>query len=127
VAQLQAAGLPPRVMVDCSHDNCQRDHQNQARVIDSLADQVAHGSDAILGAMIESHLVAGKQPRAVVYGQSITDPCVDLPTTERMLDTLAHAVRARRRARAHGSSGESRHNFACEAHGVPALATTRSA
>jgi 3-deoxy-7-phosphoheptulonate synthase len=100
VAQLHAAGLPGRVMVDCSHDNCQRDHQNQLRVIDNLADQVAHGSDAILGAMIESHLVAGKQARAVVYGQSITDACVDLPTSERMLDALAHAVRARRRTHA---------------------------
>ncbi|HEX5656956.1 MAG TPA: 3-deoxy-7-phosphoheptulonate synthase [Polyangiales bacterium] len=96
VAQLHAAGLPPRVMVDCSHDNCARDHENQARVVDSLAEQIAHGSDAILGAMIESHLVAGKQARAVVYGQSITDACVDLATTERLLDTLAQAVRTRK-------------------------------
>jgi 3-deoxy-7-phosphoheptulonate synthase len=106
VSQLRAAGLPPRVMVDCSHDNCQRDHQNQVRVIDSLAEQVAHGSDAILGAMIESHLVAGKQARADVYGQSITDACVDLSTTERMLEALAHAVRTRRRAHAPRREGD---------------------
>jgi 3-deoxy-7-phosphoheptulonate synthase len=100
VAQLHAAGLPARVMIDCSHDNSERDHQNQVRVVDSLAEQVAHGSDAIMGAMIESHLVAGKQARAQVYGQSITDACVDLATTASMLDSLAHAVRARRRVHA---------------------------
>ncbi len=95
-ADLRAAGLPPRVMVDCSHGNAQRDHQNQARVIDSLAEQVAQGSHDIFGVMIESYLVAGKQVRAETYGQSITDPCVDLATTECMLDTLARSVRARK-------------------------------
>lgn len=93
--QLRAEGLPARVLVDCSHDNCERDHENQARVVDSLAEQIARGGDDILGAMLESNLVAGKQARAQVYGQSITDACIDLHTTERLLERLAAAVRAR--------------------------------
>ncbi len=90
-------GLCPHVMVDCSHDNAGKDHTRQALVISELAGQVAQGSTHLAGVMIESHLLAGRQnipaERArLVYGQSITDACVDFPTTEGMLRALALAV-----------------------------------
>ncbi len=95
--QLAAASLPRRVLVDCSHDNAAKDHHRQAVVLDDLAAQVASGSSNLLGVMVESHLTAGKQsiPRdlsQLVYGQSITDACVDFTTTEAMLGTLAQSV-----------------------------------
>jgi 3-deoxy-7-phosphoheptulonate synthase len=96
-AALATMELCPRVMVDCSHDNSSKDYRRQPEVATELARQVARGT-GILGAMIESNLVAGKQPfppvppETLVYGQSITDGCVDLPTTSRMLDQLAEAV-----------------------------------
>jgi 3-deoxy-7-phosphoheptulonate synthase len=92
---LASLDLCPRVMVDCSHDNSHQDPARQPEVAAALADQVQHGA-SLLGVMIESNLVAGKQrfPAAgpLRYGQSITDGCVDLPTTSRMLDGLAEAV-----------------------------------
>jgi 3-deoxy-7-phosphoheptulonate synthase len=104
--KLAQAGLPARVMIDCSHDNSRGDHRNQWAVVADVAAQVAAGSTAIMGAMIESHLVAGRQTLetgSLVYGQSITDACVDFSTTEGMLDTLASAVHERRYARARRS------------------------
>lgn len=96
-----AAGLPARVLVDCSHGNSGKDHQNQSRVLESVAAQVARGGSHVLGVMIESHLVAGQQalgcPTGLRYGQSITDACVDFPAAEQMLDLLAGALRERRR------------------------------
>ncbi len=90
-------GLCPRVMVDCSHDNAGKDHTRQSVVIADLAQQVEHGSPHLAGVMIESHLVAGRQNipserHRLTYGQSITDACVDFPTTAGMLRTLALAV-----------------------------------
>jgi 3-deoxy-7-phosphoheptulonate synthase len=97
--QLSAAGLNPRVLIDCSHGNSARDPNNQPRVAEAVAEQVARGSRAVLGVMLESHLVAGRQDAmpgcALVYGQSITDACVDFATTERVLAQLAAASRAR--------------------------------
>ena len=96
------AGLPRRVLVDCSHGNSRKNHENKARVVDSIASQVASGSDALLGIMLESHLVAGRQdlgadPSALRYGQSITDACIDLVETEALLEQLASAQRLRKR------------------------------
>jgi 3-deoxy-7-phosphoheptulonate synthase len=94
---LQSMGLCPRVMVDCSHDNSSKDYARQPEVAADLAAQVREGVP-VLGAMIESNLVAGKQAfppegeSSLRYGQSITDGCVDLPTTSRMLEQLAEAV-----------------------------------
>lgn len=93
------AGLPGRVLIDCSHGNSGKNHENQVSVASDVARQVASGSARVLGVMIESHLVAGRQnptcdAAALRYGQSITDACVDLATTERMLEELACAVRA---------------------------------
>ncbi len=100
LTDLTAAGLPPLVMVDCSHGNSRKEHANQPLVCDALASQIADGQRGIAGVMIESHLVAGSQSLAPVadltYGQSITDSCVDWETTKGMLATLAQAVQQRR-------------------------------
>jgi 3-deoxy-7-phosphoheptulonate synthase len=95
--QLAALGSCQRVMVDCSHDNAGKDHTRQPAVLADLGAQLAGGSTHLLGVMIESHLVAGKQPlpkdlKQLAYGQSITDACVDFPTTASMLRALAGAV-----------------------------------
>jgi 3-deoxy-7-phosphoheptulonate synthase len=97
-ASLAKQNLNPRVMVDCSHANANKDHTRQVAVLESLAAQVSAGSHHLLGAMIESHLVAGNQPipkdlSELVYGQSITDACVDIDTTAKMLEVLAIAVK----------------------------------
>jgi 3-deoxy-7-phosphoheptulonate synthase len=98
--QLLARGLPPCVMVDCSHGNSLKDYKKQPAVAESVAAQIESGSGAIAGVMIESHLVEGRQDAkpgaALAYGQSITDACVSWDATEAMLARLAGAVRARR-------------------------------
>jgi len=97
--QLAALNLNPRLMVDCSHDNSNKDYTQQPMVLQNVAEQLASGSRQIMGVMIESHLVAGKQPipkdlSQLVYGQSITDGCVDFATTATMLRSIAQAVRS---------------------------------
>jgi len=97
---LQQSNLNTRIMVDCSHGNTQKDFRKQAIALTSVATQLRAGSSLLMGVMIESNLVAGKQtfpaPRhQLVYGQSITDPCVDFPTTHIMLRELAEAVTVR--------------------------------
>jgi 3-deoxy-7-phosphoheptulonate synthase len=97
--ELERAGLNPRVLVDCSHGNSERNYQNQARVAAAVGEQIASGSRRVLGVMLESHLVAGRQEhapgRSLVYGQSITDACIDFGTTEQVLAGLADASAAR--------------------------------
>ncbi len=99
---LTKAGLAPRVMVDASHANSGKNHENQPAVVAEIAAQVATGASPIMGVMIESNLVAGRQDivpgQPLVYGQSVTDACVDWDTSVRMLDALAAAVRAGRGA-----------------------------
>jgi hypothetical protein len=99
--QLSARGLPASVMVDCSHGNSLKDYRKQPIASASLAAQIAGGSKAITGVMIESHLVEGRQDarpgQPPVYGQSITDACVSWETTATMLEELAAAVRERRK------------------------------
>jgi 3-deoxy-7-phosphoheptulonate synthase len=96
VAALQQAGLPTGVMVDCSHANADKKHQNEARVWrDVLAQRVA-GNRAVIGGMLESHLFEGAQKlgadrRALRYGVSITDECIGWDETERLLRE-AHAL-----------------------------------
>jgi 3-deoxy-7-phosphoheptulonate synthase len=101
VAQmLEKLNLPPRVMIDCSHGNSGKDHTRQAFVAEDVAWQVRNGSKNILGVMIESFLVEGRQDYVVgeepTYGQSITDSCVSLEQTVPILDTLAEAVQSAR-------------------------------
>lgn len=90
----------PRIMVDCSHGNSNKDHRNQPKVALAVAAQIAKGSTQVCGLMIESHLVEGNQKTDVLenltYGQSITDACISWETTEVVLRDLAQAVRARR-------------------------------
>ncbi len=88
----------PRVMIDCSHANSQKDYRNQPRVAREVASQVAEGGP-ILGVMLESYLLEGKQAAVPLSertrGQSLTDGCIDMKTTAEVLHVLAHAVRAR--------------------------------
>jgi 3-deoxy-7-phosphoheptulonate synthase len=99
LASLRGAGLPERVVIDCSHDNSGKDHTRQPAVAASVATQVAAGNRAINGAMLESFLVDGRQELTdaeLVYGRSITDECMSWETTVDVLRELAAAVRARR-------------------------------
>jgi 3-deoxy-7-phosphoheptulonate synthase len=102
VAMLEKAGLEPRVMIDFSHANSNKDYRRQGAVCHDVAAQVAAGNRNIIGAMIESNLVAGTQKLApgkpLIYGQSITDGCIDWNETHALLAELAAAVRARRSA-----------------------------
>jgi len=97
---LRAAGLPQRLMIDLSHDNSGKDPERQPAVARAVAAQVAAGDRALVGVMLESFLVAGRQDldgsTELVYGQSITDGCIGWETTVGVLDGLADAVRARR-------------------------------
>jgi 3-deoxy-7-phosphoheptulonate synthase len=98
--QLDQAGLPARVMIDCSHANCGKDYKKQAVVCRDVAGQIAGGDERIIGVMLESNLVAGAQKlspgKGLVYGQSITDPCLGWDETLVLLRELAAAVRAGR-------------------------------
>lgn len=99
-AKMQKAGLEPRIMIDFSHANSQKDYKRQALVCHDVAGQIAAGDRSIIGVMIESNLVAGAQKleagKPLVYGQSITDACIDWNETHELLKELAIAVRARR-------------------------------
>jgi 3-deoxy-7-phosphoheptulonate synthase len=97
------AGLPRRVMVDASHGNSEKDHRRQSAVASALAGQIAAGEHGIVGVMLESFIEEGRQepgdPARLVYGQSITDACMDIGTTAEVLEGLAAAVRRRRDGR----------------------------
>jgi 3-deoxy-7-phosphoheptulonate synthase len=99
-ASLTASGLPARVVIDCSHGNSAKDYRRQPEVAADIARQIAAGSTAIAGVMLESHLVEGRQDIAngragLRYGQSVTDGCIGWEQTETVLDDLAQAVRSR--------------------------------
>ena len=100
---MAAASLSTCIMIDCSHGNSGKQPENQARVIESIAQQIEAGDARIGGVMLESHLVAGRQDlvagRPLVYGQSITDGCIDWESSVPILDRLAAAVAQRRRSR----------------------------
>ena len=99
-AKMQAAGIPPRIMIDCSHANSQKDYRKQSAVCHVVADQIGAGNRNIIGVMIESNLVGDAQKlipgQPLVYGQSITDACIDWQETYGLLNELSVAVRARR-------------------------------
>ena len=104
LSQLAASGVRERVMVDASHGNSERDHLRQLEVVSDLAAQIAEGQRGIVGVMVESFLVGGRQDLGdrLVFGQSITDPCIGLDQTEGALNVLAQSVRARRVAQREG-------------------------
>jgi 3-deoxy-7-phosphoheptulonate synthase len=103
VKKLEKAGLRTGVVVDCSHANSGKDHLRQATVCRDLAGQISAGTREIVGLMLESHLVGGNQKwegnESPVYGQSITDACMDWETTEDLLAELATAVQERRQTK----------------------------
>jgi len=102
--ELEAAKLPPTLMVDCSHANSSKQHQKQIDVAREIASQVAKGSHQVFGVMVESHLTAGAQkftpgkddPARLEYGQSITDACLGWGDSLQVLDLLSEAVKLRR-------------------------------
>ncbi|KGT89411.1 phospho-2-dehydro-3-deoxyheptonate aldolase [Erwinia typographi] len=99
-AGLEKAGLEAQVMIDFSHANSSKQFQKQLEVSDDVAQQIAGGDKAIIGVMIESHLVEGNQSldsgEPLVYGKSVTDACIGWEDTEKVLRQLAEAVKARR-------------------------------
>jgi 3-deoxy-7-phosphoheptulonate synthase len=98
--EMEQAGLTPRLMIDFSHANSRKQHQKQVQVGQDVAGQIARGDRRVIGAMIESHLVAGNQQvvkgKPLVYGQSITDACLSWDHSLPLLHELAEAVRKRR-------------------------------
>jgi 3-deoxy-7-phosphoheptulonate synthase len=97
-AQLLAqAKLPRAILVDCSHDNSAKQSERQPEVMRAVLAQIAAGDTSIMGAMIESNLFAGNQPMPVPpakprYGVSITDPCIDWPTTEALIREIHASI-----------------------------------
>jgi 3-deoxy-7-phosphoheptulonate synthase len=100
-AALTKAGLPAQVMIDFSHANSAKQHKRQLAVAEDVGHQVAGGDRRIVGVMVESHLVEGRQeiarPDAMTYGQSVTDACLHWDDTAALLRGLAQAVGQRRR------------------------------
>ena len=104
-AALQKAGLRPAVMIDCSHANSSKTAERQHEVAQAIAQQLAGGSHAIFGVMVESHIRNGAQkftpgkddPKKLEYGKSITDACLGWDETVQMLQTLSDAVNTRRK------------------------------
>jgi len=99
--ELGKAGLKARLMVDFSHANSRKQFQCQLDVARNVADQISGGDQRIVGVMVESHLKEGRQEllpgKPLVYGQSITDPCIGWDDSLAVLELLAKAVRQRRR------------------------------
>lgn len=97
--ELEAANLTANIMVDLSHANSKKQHDAQIDVGKAVAEQIANGDKRIIGTMIESHLVAGRQDakpgQDLVYGQSITDACLGWDNTVELLKILANASKAR--------------------------------
>ena len=101
-AEMAKAGLAQRVMIDASHANSNKKPENQPAVCQDVAGQIAGGETRIMGLMIESNLVAGRQDlvpgQPLTYGQSVTDGCIDWDSSVAVLEGLAQAVKERRRA-----------------------------
>jgi 3-deoxy-7-phosphoheptulonate synthase len=97
---LENAGLPQRLMIDVSHANSAKQPENQPRVAAAIAAQIEAGERRIVGVMVESHLVGGRQDlvpgRPLRYGQSVTDGCLAWDESVVLLERLARSVRARR-------------------------------
>ncbi|WP_298401549.1 3-deoxy-7-phosphoheptulonate synthase AroG [Janthinobacterium sp.] len=97
---IAAQGLAARLMIDASHANSSKKPENQIPVCADIASQVAGGDSRIVGVMVESHLVAGRQDlipgKELIYGQSVTDGCIDWSASVAVLENLAQAVKLRR-------------------------------
>jgi 3-deoxy-7-phosphoheptulonate synthase len=104
-SDLARAGLAQKLMIDCSHANSAKQYLNQIGVAQAISEQVAGGDTRIMGVMVESHLVEGRQDLPsgqtfadLLYGKSITDACLGWDDSVQLLQGLADSVRARRRA-----------------------------
>nr|WP_156811174.1 MULTISPECIES: 3-deoxy-7-phosphoheptulonate synthase AroG [Cupriavidus] len=104
------AGLAARLMIDASHANSSKKHENQIPVCEDIGRQMAAGDERIVGVMVESHLVGGRQDHVqgtpvenLTYGQSVTDACIGWDDSVKVLETLANAVKARRLAKGSGN------------------------
>ena len=99
--ELKKAKLPERLMIDCSHANSSKQYQRQVEVARDIAGQIGGGEKRIVGVMVESNLVEGRQDlepgKPLKFGQSVTDPCLGWETSVELLDTLASGVKARRK------------------------------
>jgi len=97
----------PSIMIDCSHGNSSKNHNNQPIVLDDICEQIKAGERSIVGVMIGSHINAGRQdippegPQGLKYGVSITDACINWAAMVPMLDKLNEAVKERRQNRLH--------------------------
>jgi 3-deoxy-7-phosphoheptulonate synthase len=100
--ELKRAGLPERLMIDCSHANAAKQYKRQIDVARDIGAQLGRGERRIVGVMVESHLVEGRQElesgKPLVFGQSITDPCLGWDDSTTVLGLLAEAVKRRRTA-----------------------------
>lgn len=100
VEEMQKGGVTPNLMVDFSHANSMKEHMRQVEVGNDVARQIGLGCKHIMGVMIESHLVGGRQDivpgKELTYGQSVTDACLPWEDSVPVLDTLAAAIRERR-------------------------------
>lgn len=97
VEQLNKAGFAGhRVMIDLSHANSRKDFSRQPEVAEDVAQQIEQGEQNIMGVMIESNIVEGRQDKPIVYGQSITDACIGWETTEKVLERLSQAIKKRK-------------------------------
>lgn len=90
--ELNKAGIKPNIMIDCSHANSNKNHELQTLVMDNVVNQILEGNRSIIGVMIESHIGAGNQKipedlSQLQYGVSITDACIDWPSTEKCLSS----------------------------------------
>ena len=88
--ELEGAGLPMNLVVDCSHGNSKKDHRLQVEVLENISQQIKEGNHSIIGAMLESNLHEGNQKvpedlSKLKYGVSVTDACIDWETTEKIL------------------------------------------
>ncbi|MCF7520492.1 3-deoxy-7-phosphoheptulonate synthase AroG [Neisseria sp. ZJ106] len=93
--QLSEAKQAAKLMIDFSHANSRKDYRRQMEVAADVAQQLRNGENSIMGVMVESHLVEGRQDKPETYGQSITDACIGWDTTEELLSLLAEANRSR--------------------------------
>ncbi len=102
-AELERAKLPERLMIDCSHANASKQYQRQLAVARDVAAQISGGDRRIVGVMVESHLLEGRQDllpgKPLTFGQSITDPCLGWEDSAEVIETLADAVKRRRKQR----------------------------
>ena len=96
--ELLAAGVPNNIMVDCSHANSNKSHELQPLVMDNVANQIIEGNTSIIGLMVESNIGAGNQKipadlSKLTYGVSVTDACIDWPTTEVALRSMRAKIK----------------------------------